>query len=114
MMASRAHRLARRLSSAAASYDALVIGGGMTAVDAAVQAKLLGALNVTLWEPEHRGQEVMIFGGIIDILQKYTIRKHIETDINIVTKGLEKYKECSCVSPDAYRDRFLKFITHIF
>ena len=34
--------------------------------------------------------------------------------IDIVTKGLEKYKECSCVSPDAYRDRFLKFITHIF
>ena len=28
--------------------DVVVIGGGMTAVDAAVQAKLLGALNVTL------------------------------------------------------------------
>ncbi len=28
--------------------DVIVIGGGMTAVDAAVQAKLLGALNVTL------------------------------------------------------------------
>jgi glutamate synthase (NADPH/NADH) small chain len=28
--------------------DVVVIGGGMTAIDAAVQAKLLGALNVTL------------------------------------------------------------------
>ena len=28
--------------------DVVIIGGGMTAVDAAVQAKLLGALNVTL------------------------------------------------------------------
>ncbi len=28
--------------------DVVVVGGGMTAVDAAVQAKLLGALNVTL------------------------------------------------------------------
>ena len=60
------------------------------------------------------GSRELYYLGIIDILQKYTIRKHIETDINIVTKGLEKYKECSCVSPDAYRDRFLKFITHIF
>ena len=24
------------------------------------------------------------------------------------------YKECSCVAPDVYRDRFLKFITRIF
>ena len=30
-----------------------------------------GALLATLWEPEHRGQEVMIFGGIIDVLQQY-------------------------------------------
>jgi len=28
--------------------DVVVIGGGMTAIDAAIQAKLLGALNVTL------------------------------------------------------------------
>mmetsp|Transcript_12400 Transcript_12400/g.39809 ORF Transcript_12400/g.39809 Transcript_12400/m.39809 type:complete len:359 (-) Transcript_12400:25-1101(-) len=60
------------------------------------------------------GSRELYYLGIIDILQKYTIRKHIETDINIVTKGLGKYRECSCVSPDAYRDRFLKFITHIF
>lgn len=37
--------------------DVVVIGGGMTAVDAAVQAKLLGALNVTL--VYRRGRELM-------------------------------------------------------
>jgi glutamate synthase (NADPH/NADH) small chain len=36
--------------------DVVVIGGGMTAVDAAVQAKLLGALNVTLVYRRGRGQ----------------------------------------------------------
>jgi glutamate synthase (NADPH/NADH) small chain len=35
-------------SAVAIGRDVVVIGGGMTAVDAAVQAKLLGALNVTL------------------------------------------------------------------
>ncbi|MEP6065757.1 MAG: FAD-dependent oxidoreductase, partial [Paracoccaceae bacterium] len=37
--------------------DVVVIGGGMTAVDAAVQAKALGALNVTL--AYRRGQDRM-------------------------------------------------------
>lgn len=37
--------------------DVVVIGGGMTAVDAAVQAKLLGALNVTL--VYRRGRDAM-------------------------------------------------------
>lgn len=36
------------LSQMAIGRDVVVIGGGMTAVDAAVQARLLGALNVTL------------------------------------------------------------------
>ena len=36
------------LSQLPIGRDVVVIGGGMTAVDAAVQAKLLGALNVTL------------------------------------------------------------------
>jgi glutamate synthase (NADPH/NADH) small chain len=36
------------LSSLPVGRDVVVIGGGMTAVDAAVQSKLLGALNVTI------------------------------------------------------------------
>ncbi|MGH1454939.1 MAG: NAD(P)-dependent oxidoreductase [Paracoccaceae bacterium] len=41
-------RQAGDLSGLPVGRDVVVIGGGMTAVDAAVQAKLLGALNVTL------------------------------------------------------------------
>ncbi|WP_415922049.1 NAD(P)-dependent oxidoreductase [Tateyamaria sp. SN6-1] len=41
--------------------DVVVIGGGMTAVDAAVQAKLLGALNVTL--AYRRGRDRMNASG---------------------------------------------------
>ncbi len=41
-------RQASDLASLPIGRDVIVIGGGMTAVDAAVQAKLLGALNVTM------------------------------------------------------------------
>jgi len=50
-------RQADDLTSLPVGRDVVVIGGGMTAVDAAVQAKLLGALNVSL--VYRRGRERM-------------------------------------------------------
>ncbi|MEQ6250565.1 NAD(P)-dependent oxidoreductase [Sulfitobacter sp. HNIBRBA3233] len=50
-------RQAGDLAKVPVGRDVVVIGGGMTAVDAAVQAKLLGALNVTL--VYRRGRERM-------------------------------------------------------
>jgi glutamate synthase (NADPH/NADH) small chain len=48
-------------SKLAIGRDVVVIGGGMTAVDAAVQSKLLGAENVTI--VYRRGQEKMAASG---------------------------------------------------
>jgi glutamate synthase (NADPH/NADH) small chain len=50
-------RQSGNLSSLPVGRDVVVIGGGMTAVDAAVQSKLLGAENVTI--VYRRGQEKM-------------------------------------------------------
>lgn len=50
-------RQAKDLGAIAVGRNVVVIGGGMTAVDAAVQAKLLGAENVTI--AYRRGRESM-------------------------------------------------------
>ncbi len=50
-------RQASDLASIPVGRDVVVIGGGMTAVDAAVQSKLLGAQNVTI--AYRRGREAM-------------------------------------------------------
>ncbi|MDP4033606.1 MAG: NAD(P)-dependent oxidoreductase [Pseudorhodobacter sp.] len=54
-------RQAADKSTIAIGRDVVVIGGGMTAVDAAVQSKLLGAENVTI--VYRRGQEKMSASG---------------------------------------------------
>lgn len=50
-------RQSKDLSKLAIGRNIVVIGGGMTAIDAAIQAKLLGAENVTICY--RRGQEFM-------------------------------------------------------
>ncbi len=54
-------RQAQDVSKLPVGRDVVVIGGGMTAVDAAVQSKLLGAENVTI--VYRRGQEKMSASG---------------------------------------------------
>ncbi|MES2916928.1 MAG: NAD(P)-dependent oxidoreductase [Pseudomonadota bacterium] len=54
-------RQASDLSGLPVGRDVVVIGGGMTAVDAAVQSKLLGAENVTI--VYRRGQDKMSASG---------------------------------------------------
>jgi dihydropyrimidine dehydrogenase (NAD+) subunit PreT len=54
-------RQATDVSTLPIGRDVVVIGGGMTAVDAAVQSKLLGAENVTI--VYRRGQEKMSASG---------------------------------------------------
>ena len=54
------------------------------------------------------GQEGCVFHlGIIDILQKYTLRKFCETEL----KGFYQKPEISCVDPGLYAKRFVEFIT---
>jgi glutamate synthase (NADPH/NADH) small chain len=50
-------RQAQDVADVPVGRDVVVIGGGMTAIDAAVQSKLLGALNVTL--VYRRGRDAM-------------------------------------------------------
>ncbi len=78
------------------------------------EARLPAAYDVAIEGLSDSGQRELYYLGIIDILQKYTVRKHLETDLNIITRGLKHYKECSCVSPNEYRVRFLKFLSRIF
>ena len=54
-------RQTKDLSKLPVGRDVVVIGGGMTAVDAAVQSKLLGAENVTI--VYRRGQDKMSASG---------------------------------------------------
>jgi len=69
------------------------------------------AFDVAIEGTAADGARELYYLGIIDILQEYTLRKHVETDVNILKRGLRKYKECSCVPPAEYADRFLAFIS---
>ena len=51
-----------------------------------------------------RGQRELYYLGIIDILQKYNVRKHLETDLNILTRGLKHYN-CLLYTSPSPRDR---------
>lgn len=76
-------RQAEDLSALPVGRDVVVIGGGMTAVDAAVQAKLLGAQNVTL--AYRRGREAM---GASGFEQDLAASKGVRLLFNVAPKAV--------------------------
>jgi 1-phosphatidylinositol-4-phosphate 5-kinase len=60
---------------------------------------------------EKRGQRAIFYFGLIDFLQPFDFKKKVEWKL----KGLlHKEGSYSCVPPDQYADRFLKFIDDNF
>jgi len=77
-------RQARDLSAVPVGRDVVVIGGGMTAVDAAVQAKLLGAEEVSI--VYRRGQDGM---SASRHEQEHAQRKGVRLICNAAPVGIE-------------------------
>ena len=76
-------RQAEDLSSLPVGRNVVVIGGGMTAVDAAVQSKLLGAENVTI--AYRRGREDM---GASRFEQDLAASKGVKLMFNVMPKAV--------------------------
>lgn len=76
-------RQSEDLSTLPVGRDVVVIGGGMTAVDAAVQSKLLGAENVTI--AYRRGREDM---GASRFEQDLASSKGVKLMFNVMPKAL--------------------------
>lgn len=79
--------------------DVVVIGGGMTAVDAAVQAKLLGALNVTL--AYRRGRDRM---NASTFEQDLATSKGVRIVTNVVPKALSGSEKLEQIAFDYVDD----------
>ena len=48
------------------------------------EARLPAAYDVAIEGLSDSGQRELYYLGIIDILQKYTVRKHLETDLSLI------------------------------
>lgn len=82
-------RQAADLTSLEVGRNVVVVGGGMTAVDAAVQSKLLGAENVTI--VYRRGKDAMAASGFEQDLaaQKGVTIRHWAQPIGSTPDGME-------------------------
>jgi 1-phosphatidylinositol-4-phosphate 5-kinase len=91
-------RKARSFVESALSWPLPYYGSGQCVVDGGRLAQVRG---------EKRGQRAIFYIGLIDFLQPFDFKKTIEWKL----KGF-MYKEgsYSCVPPDQYADRFLKFV----
>jgi hypothetical protein len=61
-------------------------------------------------QPEQADHKIL-YMGIIDVLQQFNLRKRIEARMRIY-QG-DGWQDASCVHPDLYADRFLKFFDEI-
>jgi hypothetical protein len=91
-------RKARSFMESTLSWPLPYYGSGQCVVDGGKLAQVRG---------EKRGQRAIFYVGLIDFLQPFDFKKNVEYKL----KGF-RYKEgsYSCVPPDQYADRFLKFI----
>jgi 1-phosphatidylinositol-4-phosphate 5-kinase len=91
-------RKARSFVESTLSWPLPYYGSGQCVVDGGKLAQVRG---------EKRGQRAIFYVGLIDFLQPFDFKKKVEWKL----KGF-MYKEgsYSCVPPNQYADRFLKFI----
>ena len=68
-----------------------------------------------LSEDESGVAQELYFTGIIDFLQQYNARKHMETGVHMLkwAIGGRNYLEASCVDPVSYSKRFVGFMDRI-
>ena len=66
-------------------------------------------------EDESGVAQELYFTGIIDFLQQYNARKHMETGVHMLkwAIGGRNYHEASCVDPVSYSKRFVGFMDRI-
>ena len=66
-------------------------------------------------EDESGVAQELYFTGIIDFLQQYNARKHMETGVHMLkwAIGGRNYLEASCVDPVSYSKRFVGFMDRI-
>ena len=66
-------------------------------------------------EDESGVAQELYFTGVIDFLQQYNARKHMETGVHMLkwAIGGRNYLEASCVDPVSYSTRFVNFMDKI-
>lgn len=79
--------------------------------NAAAAARIEQPIDFAIEGIGEDGSMELYYLGIIDILQVYNARKIVESAANVI--GPRRYKDCSCVSPNFYKDRFLDFLSSI-
>ncbi|CAD2214895.1 1-phosphatidylinositol-4-phosphate 5-kinase [Angomonas deanei] len=103
-------------SASLGKANTVVLDGNTTVVQTEVDEAQLDGQCFTAYEGGMLSDEVpglpreIYFIGIIDILQRYNTRKHMET---MFFGTLKDFERISCVDPNSYASRFISFMTSI-